>query len=57
MRVNLASGQQRLWKELAPAERTAIWEIEPIRFTPDCEAYAYSAWYQPNTLYVASGIR
>jgi len=57
MRVNLASGEQRLWKELAPAERTAIWEIEPIRFTPDCEAYAYSAWYQPNTLYVASGIR
>jgi len=57
MRVNVNSGEQRLWRELGPPERTGVWAIEPIRIAPDCEAYAYSAGYQLNTLYVASGIR
>jgi serine/threonine protein kinase/dipeptidyl aminopeptidase/acylaminoacyl peptidase len=57
MRVNLASGESRPWKQLSPAQRTGIGNVEPLRFLPDCETYAYSITFQLNTLYVASGIR
>jgi hypothetical protein len=57
MRVNPNSGEQKLRKELAPAQRTALLELEPIRFAPDCETYTYSAQYMQNTLYVVSGVR
>jgi Tol biopolymer transport system component len=43
MRLNLQTGQQSLWKELAPALRDALFAIQPIRVAPDCESYAYSA--------------
>jgi Tol biopolymer transport system component len=57
MRVKLGTGEQRLWKQLAPRQLTAVYEIEPIRFLPDCETYAYTAAYQPDVLYLFSGFR
>jgi eukaryotic-like serine/threonine-protein kinase len=57
MRVNLATGARKVWKELAPQERTGFWEVEPIRFGADCEAYAYTAVQSLGTLYVVRGAR
>lgn len=57
LRVDLKTGRQTSWKELAPPYRTALWGIQPIRVAPDCESYAYTAQYQPATLFVVSGLR
>ena len=57
VRVDLQSGQQRPWKELAPPDRTSIFGVQPVRVSSDCETYAYSVWYQPGTLWVVSGLR
>ena len=57
MRLDPATGRQVLWKELAPANRAALLEIQPVRVAPDCETYGYTAVYWPETLYVVSGLR
>ena len=57
LRMDPATGRQSLWKELMPASRAALWEIQPIRVAPDCESYAYSAQYLPETVFVVSGLR
>ena len=55
-RVNLETGKQKPWKELAPP-RTGLWGIQPIRVAPDCESYAYSAQYAPVNVFVVSGLK
>ena len=57
VRVDLASGRQTPWRELMPGYRAALWEIQPIRVASDCESYAYSAQYLPETVFVVSGLR
>jgi hypothetical protein len=57
MRVDPATGRQELWKELAPAYRAGLWEIQPVRVASDCETYGYSAQYLLETVYVVSGLR
>ncbi|MBI1789817.1 MAG: hypothetical protein HYR60_19985 [Acidobacteria bacterium] len=57
LRVDPQTGGQRPWKTILPADRTALGSIGPIRFTPDCQTYAYSATYDPSTLLVVSGAR
>jgi hypothetical protein len=57
LRVNLKTGQQSPWKDLAPAEGTSLWGIQPIRVAPDCESYAYTAQNEPGTVFVVSGLR
>jgi hypothetical protein len=56
-KVNLQTGALTPWKELAPAYRTGLYGVQPIRVTPDCESYAYSAPYYPATVFVVSGLR
>jgi hypothetical protein len=56
VRLDLQSGGQRPWKDLAPPDRTALTLLRPIRFTSDCETYAYSPQYDPATLFVVSGL-
>ncbi len=56
-RVNIADGKTAPWKELAPANRTGLWAIQPIRVAPDCESYAYTADYGLGALYVVSGLK
>lgn len=34
-----------------------MYSLEPVRFAPDCETYAYTANYSPSVLHVAHGIR
>jgi len=57
MRIDPANGRQEPWKELGPAYRAALWEIQPVRVASDCETYGYSAQYLPETVYVVSGLR
>ena len=56
-KVNLQTGAVSPWKELAPAYRTGLYGIQPIRVAPDCESYAYSAVYFPATVFVVSGLQ
>jgi eukaryotic-like serine/threonine-protein kinase len=55
VKVDVQSGKQQPWKVLAPANRTALSLLSPVRFAPDCETYAYTAQYDPSTLTVMSG--
>jgi Serine/threonine protein kinase len=56
VRLDLQSGKQRPWKDLTPPDRTALTFLGTIRFTSDCETYAYSPQYDPSTLFVVSGL-
>jgi Tol biopolymer transport system component len=55
-RVDLETGHRELWKELAPADRTAVIRISRVVMTPDARTYAYSFARFPVTLYVAEGL-
>ena len=57
MKLVVNTGQQTLWKELAPANRTGLRGIREVRVGWDCESYAYSASYFPSEIWVASGLR
>jgi len=56
IRVDLKSGKQRPWKVLAPRDRTALGLLAPIRVASDCETYAYTAQYDPSTLFVIGAL-
>ena len=56
-RVDLQTGNQVLWKEWAPADRTANMGVGWIRVGADCQSSAYSALYAPSELWVAGGLR
>ena len=43
LRVDVETGEQTLWKELAPANRTGLPGIPNIRVGADCQSSAYSA--------------
>jgi hypothetical protein len=57
MRVNIETGAQALWRELAPASRTALFLISQVRVGADCQSSAYSQSYAPDELWVATGLR
>ena len=52
VKVDVQSGKQQPWKELAPRDRTALSMVSPVRFASDCETYGYTAQYDPSTLSV-----
>jgi hypothetical protein len=56
LRIDVQSGKQQKWKNLVPQSQTALTQLGPIRFTSDCETYAYSLQYDPSTLFVVSGL-
>jgi eukaryotic-like serine/threonine-protein kinase len=57
LRVDVQTGEQALWKELAPTYRTGLTGIPTIRVGADCQSAAYSAQYIPSELWIASGLR
>ena len=57
LRVDVETGKQTLWKELAPANRTGLNGIADVRVGPDCQSAAYSATYNPSELWIADGLR
>ena len=57
LRVDIETGEQSVWKELAPANRTGLTGINQVRVGADCESSAYSAVYNPSELWIADGLR
>jgi eukaryotic-like serine/threonine-protein kinase len=57
LRVDVEAGEQTLWRELAPANRTGLTGIAEIRVGADCRSSAYSALYLPSELWIADGLR
>jgi hypothetical protein len=57
VRIDLSSGKQHTWKDIAPSDRTALTMVGPIRVAADCETYAYTAQYDSSTLWVVKGVR
>ena len=56
LRVDLETGEQTLWKELAPANRTGLAGNLAIRIGADCQSSAYSAFYAPAELWIVDGL-
>jgi eukaryotic-like serine/threonine-protein kinase len=57
LRVDVETGEQTLWKELAPAYRTGLNSIGELRVGADCRRSGYSATYFPSELWIADGLR
>jgi len=53
--VDLASGKRKLFKELAPTDRTGLLSLREIFVTDDRRSYAYTAYYQESSLFVSEG--
>jgi len=56
LRVDVGTGAQTLWKELAPA-RTGLAGIAGVRVGADCQSLAYSPQYLPSELWIVNGLR
>jgi hypothetical protein len=57
LRVNVETGEQTLWRELAPANRTEVIPGFVIRVGADCKSSAYSAQYGLSELWLVDGLR
>jgi len=55
-RVDLETGERKLWKELAPSDPTGVEGLTMVRMTLDEDAYAYSYAQRLNDLYVVEGL-
>ncbi len=52
-RVELLSGRRTLFKEFAPADRTGLLSMREVFVTDDLQSYAYTAYYQAASLFIA----
>ena len=57
LRVHVDTGEQTLWNELAPANRTGLSAVQEVRVGADCQSSAYSAQYSPSELWIVDGLR
>jgi eukaryotic-like serine/threonine-protein kinase len=57
LRVDVETGKQTLWKELAPANRTGLTMIQTVRVGANCQSSGYSPYYEPSELWIADGLR
>ena len=55
--VDPATGEKKLWKEIAPADRAGIHGLPQIAVTPDGRTYAYSYARFLDDLYLVDGLR
>jgi Tol biopolymer transport system component len=55
-RIDLGTGERKLWKELAPSDPTGVEGLTGIRMTDDEQGYAYSYSQRLNDLYVVEGL-
>jgi len=56
-RLDLASGQKQLWKQLMPAEDAGVTDIGPILITPDTKTYVYEYGRTLSDLYLVDGLK
>jgi WD40 repeat protein len=57
LRVNVETGEQTVWRELAPADRTELNGSLSIRVGADCKSSAYSVQYGLSELWFVDGLR
>ncbi|HTM00800.1 MAG TPA: protein kinase [Candidatus Omnitrophota bacterium] len=55
-KIDIASGERTLWKELSPPDPTGVEGITSIRMTPVGDSYGYSYAQRLNDLYVVEGL-
>ena len=55
--VDIATGHEEKWKDLAPADMTGIVGVYGARITPDGRGYAISYARVLSDLYVVDGLR
>jgi hypothetical protein len=55
--VEVQTGEQTMWKEWSPGNRTGLNSMTAIRAGADCQSSAYSAFYTPSDLWIANGLR
>ena len=56
-RLDLATGERVLWKEIAPSDPAGVFGIDPIHLTRDGKAYVYSYRRLLTDLYLVEGLR
>ncbi len=56
-RIDPATGEKQLWKELAPADRAGVYNVAQLFVTPDAHWYAYSYVRDLSDLYMVEGLR
>jgi tRNA A-37 threonylcarbamoyl transferase component Bud32/WD40 repeat protein len=56
-RLDLATGEAKVLREMLPADPAGIWRIHPIRITPDGSSYAYTYTRRVGALYVFDGLK
>ena len=56
-RLDLASGQRTLWRQLMPSDSAGVRSINPIVMTPDGKTYVYGYHRILSDLYVVEGVK
>ncbi|MFQ5600217.1 MAG: TolB family protein [Candidatus Krumholzibacteriia bacterium] len=56
-RLDLRTGEKKLWRELMPADGAGILDIGPVLLSEDGTSYVYSFRRFLSTLYLAEGLR
>jgi hypothetical protein len=51
------TGEKKLWKELVPADRAGVYNVNMFDITPDERWYAYSYVRDLSDLYLVEGLR
>ncbi|HKF42465.1 MAG TPA: protein kinase [Thermoanaerobaculia bacterium] len=54
-RLDIATGQRSLWKELSPSDPSGVFGVDPIRMTPDGKSFVYSYRRVITDLFVMDG--
>jgi eukaryotic-like serine/threonine-protein kinase len=57
LRVDIETGEQTPWKEMAPAYRTGLIGLDQVRVGADCQSSAFSAFYGSSELWIVDGLR
>ena len=56
-RLDLATGEKQLWREIMPSDSAGITDIGPILITPDAKSYIYEYGRTLSDLYLVEGFR
>ena len=56
-RLDLATGQRSLWKQLMPSDPAGVERIGPVRITPDGKTYVYGFLRNLADLYLVEGLK
>jgi hypothetical protein len=55
-RIDVATGERKMWKELSPSDPTGVEGLTSVRMSQDESSYAYSYAQRLNDLYVVEGL-